>query len=165
MQSLTLMGIIILLLLFYGFSGYRPFKALVFHRKLIAFLLTISAAIGIDYLLRNLLPNLFFYRSMQEGWSNAISVFIFTLSECIGIWQLIRNHDQYKLWVIPALFDLFLKGFIAFVVFENTTWLIWDSFRAVFLLIFIYYDRQKRVTTHPSVRIVKPRLGCKMRAQ
>lgn len=141
MQNLALMGIVVWLILFYALSGYKHLRAMVLRRKWIAFLLIISIAIGVSYLFYDLLISLSVHKSSQGDWSNIIAVFIFIFGEAIGVWQLIRNQDQYKIWVMPALIDLFLKGLIAFIVFRNTNWLIWDSFRAVLLLVLIYYDR------------------------
>lgn len=145
MRSFELMGLVVWLILFYALSAYKHLKALVFRRKCIALLLIISMAIGVNYLCSDLLAPLSVHSSTQGDWSNIVAVFVFIVGEGIGVWQLIRNQDQYKIWVMPALIDLFLKGLIAFAVFGNITWLIWDSCRAVFLLILINYDHcQKR---------------------
>ena len=82
-----------------------------------------------------------FHPTTQENWTNVLSVFIFISCEEIGVQRLLRNRDDYWLWMLPAVVDLFLKGTIAFLVFNNHTWFVWDTLRAVVLLTMMYYDR------------------------
>lgn len=132
-----------LFILFYGVTSFDTLKTLTRFRQMMAVFFIVSIAIAIDYIVFDLLVGMEFYPATQENWSNVLSVLIFTMSEAIGVWRLLRNKNDYMIWVTPALLDLFLKGLIAFGLFDNVTWLVWDSCRAVLLFAFIQYDRCK----------------------
>ena len=110
-------------------------------RKITAIFFIVSIAVGVDYTIFYLLAGMEFHPTTQENWTNVLAVFIFTMAEGIGVWRLLRNQNDYMIWVMPAIADLFLKGIIAFLVFDNSAWLLWDSCRALLLLVCIQYDR------------------------
>lgn len=129
------------LILFYGAASMDYIKSVSVFRIIMAIFFIISIAIGVDHIFFYLLADMEFHPTTQENWTNVLSVFIFTISEGVGVWRLLRNDDAYRIWMLPALVDLFLKGSIAFLVFNNHTWFIWDSLRAIVLLAMMQYDR------------------------
>ncbi len=130
-----------LLVIIYGINSFDFIKTLPKLRLILALCFIVSISIGIDYIFFYLLAGMEFHPTTQENWTNVLSVFIFISCEAIGVQRLLRNRDDYWLWMLPAVVDLFLKGTIAFLVFNNHTWFVWDTLRAVVLLTMMYYDR------------------------
>jgi hypothetical protein len=130
-----------LLVIIYGVNNFDFLKSRSNFRLILAFCFIVSISIGIDYIFFYLLAGMEFHPTTQENWTNVLSVFIFISCEAIGVQRLLRNKTDYWIWMLPAVVDLFLKGTIAFLVFNNHTWFVWDTLRALVLLILMYYDR------------------------
>ena len=140
MQLVRIIFISILLVFFYWKKIASQFRSLPWLKKIIGIGLILSTAIGIEYFFFDLIAHTRFQVATMDTYTAILSVVIFTVCEGVGIWRLLSNHNDYAIWVLPAIIDIFLKGLLAFLLFNNVRWFIGDATRGIVLCGMIFSD-------------------------
>lgn len=145
MQFIKIILISFGIVIFHASFAFNHFNKLPMLKKTLIACLMLSVALGTDYFFFDLLPHIKYERDSKltigmEDYTIMLSVIIFTLCQLIGIWRIIFDKNDYQGWVIPAMCDLLLKGSIAFLLYGNIRWFVFDTVRALIVLSLVCYD-------------------------